>query len=102
MELREDTLSMIRFWQAMHSDKKHLKQSQMDQSEDMLSPSSYQLGVGQQQQYQQQQPSQQYQSQAFDVRSTSSSDLVRGGSQGSGWANTVTIQTGSILFSSKF
>jgi hypothetical protein len=26
-ELREDALSMIRFWHTMHSDKKYLKQS---------------------------------------------------------------------------
>jgi len=83
VELREDTLSMIRFWQAMHSDKKHLKQSLMDQSEDMTSPSSNQLSVQNQQ--------------TFDVRSTSSNDLVRSGGPGSGWANTVPLNNTTTL-----
>ena len=83
MELREDTLSMIRFWQTMHSDKKHLKQSLIDQNEDITSPSSNQLSVQHQQ--------------AFDVRSTSSNDLVRGGGPGAGWANTVPLNNTTTL-----
>lgn len=89
-DLREDALSMIRFWQTMHSDKKYLKQSLVgtDSGEDTASlTSSYQLtgsiGAGS--------TGANLQAPSFDVRSTSSSELSRSGYAGAGWVNTVPL-----------
>lgn len=96
-ELREDTLSMIRFWHTLHSDKKYLKQSLVgsDQGDDTISTfsSNYQLGSvggsggG----------SAALQPPGFDVRSTSSNEIARGTLPGSGWANTVPLTNASTL-----
>ena len=97
-DLREDTLSMIRFWHTMHSDKKYLKQSLIgsDQADDTISTfsSNYQLGSvaaggggG----------NSTLQPPGFDVRSTSSTELTRGNLPGSGWANTVPLTNASSL-----
>lgn len=98
-ELREDTLSMIRFWHTMHSDKKYLKQSLIgsDKADDTISnfSSNYQLGLaatggtG----------ATNLQPPGFDVRSTSSSELARGTLPGSGWANTVPLTNATAMSS---
>ena len=103
-EMREDTLTLIRFWQLMHSDKKYLKQSLIAvdplespmRSQLSLSATSQQLSV-----------SLQPPPTTFDVRSTSSNELSRssgiggpGSGTGSGWANTVPLSNASTTMSS--
>ncbi|RVE42389.1 hypothetical protein evm_012967 [Chilo suppressalis] len=79
--LREDIISLIKFWQLMHSDKKYLKSSDMGGEYELMGPSS------QQSIYTANSPT--------DNRSSvNSSDI--GSRQTTGWINTVPMSTTTL------
>ncbi|XP_026331523.1 putative inactive phosphatidylinositol 4-kinase alpha-like protein P1, partial [Hyposmocoma kahamanoa] len=79
--LREDIISLIKFWQLMHSDKKYLKCSDIGGEFDLMGPSS------QQSVYMSSSPT--------DNRSSvNSSDI--GSRQTTGWINTVPMSTTTL------
>ncbi|XP_049766862.1 phosphatidylinositol 4-kinase alpha isoform X1 [Schistocerca cancellata] len=77
-ELREDILVLVRFWQAMHSDKKYLKTSVIGDF-DLFAPSST------------------FHSMSSDMRSTSG-DFTR---QATGWINTVPLSSSTNTLSKR-
>uniref|UniRef100_A0A2H1VAB3 1-phosphatidylinositol 4-kinase n=1 Tax=Spodoptera frugiperda TaxID=7108 RepID=A0A2H1VAB3_SPOFR len=78
--LREDIISLIKFWQLMHSDKKYLKSSDIGGEFELMGPSS------QQSIYTSNSP--------IDNRSSVNSDI--GSRQTTGWINTVPMSTTTL------
>ncbi|XP_047033201.1 phosphatidylinositol 4-kinase alpha isoform X2 [Helicoverpa zea] len=78
--LREDIISLIKFWQLMHSDKKYLKSSDIAGEFELMGPSSNQSI------YTSNSP--------IDNRSSVNSDI--GSRQTTGWINTVPMSTTTL------
>ncbi|XP_041971459.1 phosphatidylinositol 4-kinase alpha isoform X3 [Aricia agestis] len=77
--LREDIISMIKFWQLMHSDKKYLKSSDIGADFEVMGPSNQSV----------------YTTASVDNRSSiNSSDI--GSRQTTGWINTVPMSTTTL------